>query len=251
MPWQAPVLVRVFACKAQAPLHTPPRSAVQSWWRTRPCASTPWVACQARRVARRDQEDQDQDQDQEDRSTGHAALRPCTPLPHPARGRGAVRGPCLRSGTPLLHLPGPYIKWFLEKLGHDGLNRMLGAGAGGARMRVHTMRLLEDENLLPLTRAACALTPSTVSILLLSSAGFEDKTAYAQCIFAYTPSELRARAQHGPPIFCHASGLPGLPTKPATNQQLGPATAPMPRAPQPPPWHSHEQAAGPLARCAQ
>ncbi|KAG2487061.1 hypothetical protein HYH03_014307 [Edaphochlamys debaryana] len=40
-------------------------------------------------------------------------------------------------------LPGPYIKWFLEKLGHDGLNRML--------------------------------------------AGFEDKTAYAQCIFAYTP----------------------------------------------------------------
>jgi hypothetical protein len=22
-------------------------------------------------------------------------------------------------------LPGPYIKWFLEKLGHDGLNRML------------------------------------------------------------------------------------------------------------------------------
>lgn len=40
-------------------------------------------------------------------------------------------------------LPGPYIKWFLEKLGHDGLNRML--------------------------------------------AGFDDKTAYAQCIFAYTP----------------------------------------------------------------
>lgn len=23
-------------------------------------------------------------------------------------------------------IPGPYIKWFLEKLGHDGLNRMLG-----------------------------------------------------------------------------------------------------------------------------
>lgn len=22
-------------------------------------------------------------------------------------------------------LPGPYIKWFLEKLGHDGLNKML------------------------------------------------------------------------------------------------------------------------------
>lgn len=40
-------------------------------------------------------------------------------------------------------LPGPYIKWFLAKLGHDGLNRML--------------------------------------------VGFEDKTAYAQCIFAFTP----------------------------------------------------------------
>lgn len=40
-------------------------------------------------------------------------------------------------------LPGPYIKWFLQRLGHDGLNRML--------------------------------------------AGFEDKTGYAQCIFAYSP----------------------------------------------------------------
>lgn len=39
-------------------------------------------------------------------------------------------------------LPGPYIKWFLKKLGHDGLNRML--------------------------------------------AGFDDKSAYAQCIFAYS-----------------------------------------------------------------
>merc|ERR1711879_467124 len=37
-------------------------------------------------------------------------------------------------------LPGPYIKWFLDKLGHDGLNKML--------------------------------------------AGYEDKTAYAQCLFA-------------------------------------------------------------------
>ena len=23
-------------------------------------------------------------------------------------------------------LPGPYIKWFLEKLGHDGLNKLIG-----------------------------------------------------------------------------------------------------------------------------
>ena len=39
-------------------------------------------------------------------------------------------------------LPGPYCKWFLQKLGHDGMNRLL--------------------------------------------AGFEDKTAYAQCTFAYS-----------------------------------------------------------------
>ena len=39
-------------------------------------------------------------------------------------------------------LPGPYCKWFLQKLGHDGLNRML--------------------------------------------VGFEDKSAYAQCTFAYS-----------------------------------------------------------------
>lgn len=39
-------------------------------------------------------------------------------------------------------LPGPYIKWFLEGLGHEGLNKML--------------------------------------------SGFEDKTAYAQCVFAFS-----------------------------------------------------------------
>lgn len=40
-------------------------------------------------------------------------------------------------------LPGPYVKWFLQKVGHDGLNKMLD--------------------------------------------GFEDRTAYAQCTFAYSP----------------------------------------------------------------
>ena len=44
-------------------------------------------------------------------------------------------------------LPGPYIKWFLEELGHDGLNRML--------------------------------------------VGFENKTAYAQCIIGYMSEELK------------------------------------------------------------
>jgi len=44
----------------------------------------------------------------------------------------------------LKELPGPYIKWFLQKLGHDGLNKLL--------------------------------------------AGYSDKTAYAQTIFALTGS---------------------------------------------------------------
>lgn len=39
-------------------------------------------------------------------------------------------------------LPGPYIKWFLDKIGHDGLNKLL--------------------------------------------VGFEDKSAYAMCTFAYS-----------------------------------------------------------------
>ena len=41
-----------------------------------------------------------------------------------------VDGPVLVEDTSLCFnamqgLPGPYIKWFLKKLGHDGLNRML------------------------------------------------------------------------------------------------------------------------------
>ena len=49
-------------------------------------------------------------------------------------------------------LPGPYIKWFLKNLGHEGLNKML--------------------------------------------AGFEDKSAYAQCIFAYSPGRLAHDPSH-------------------------------------------------------
>lgn len=41
-------------------------------------------------------------------------------------------------------LPGPYVKWFLQKTGHDGLVRILSA--------------------------------------------YDDKSAYAQCIFAFSPS---------------------------------------------------------------
>lgn len=57
-----------------------------------------------------------------------------------------VNGPVLVEDTSLCFnalkgLPGPYVKWFLEKTGHEGLNNMLAA--------------------------------------------YEDKSAYAQCIFAY------------------------------------------------------------------
>jgi len=59
----------------------------------------------------------------------------------------AVKGPCFIEDTSLCFhalggLPGPYIKWFLERCGHDGLNKML--------------------------------------------VGFDDKTAYAQTVFAFT-----------------------------------------------------------------
>ena len=59
-------------------------------------------------------------------------------------------------------LPGPYIKWFLKALGHEGLPRML--------------------------------------------AGFDDKSAYAQCIFAYSPGEPHALCSIGDrPRLCPLS----------------------------------------------
>jgi inosine triphosphate pyrophosphatase len=59
----------------------------------------------------------------------------------------AIGGPCFIEDTSLCFnalngMPGPYIKWFLQQCGHDGLNRML--------------------------------------------TGFDDTTAYAQTIVAYT-----------------------------------------------------------------
>ena len=58
----------------------------------------------------------------------------------------SVGGPALVEDTSLCFvalggLPGPYVKWFLDKLGHEGLNNLLAA--------------------------------------------YPDKSAYAQCIFAY------------------------------------------------------------------
>ncbi|KAJ1561874.1 hypothetical protein HK405_002275 [Cladochytrium tenue] len=68
------------------------------------------------------------------------------------RAAAAVGGPVVTEDTCLCFnalggLPGPYIKWFLDKLGHDGLNRML-----------H---------------------------------GFEDRSGYALCTFAYCPGPGR------------------------------------------------------------
>eukprot|EP01083_Nonionella_stella_P312377 1117010_1 len=59
----------------------------------------------------------------------------------------AIQGPVIVEDTSLCFnalggLPGPYIKWFLGKTGHDGLNNLLAA--------------------------------------------YEDKSAYAQCVFAYS-----------------------------------------------------------------
>jgi inosine triphosphate pyrophosphatase len=46
------------------------------------------------------------------------------------RAAEIIKGPVLTEDTCLCFnalnsLPGPYIKWFLESLGHDGLNKML------------------------------------------------------------------------------------------------------------------------------
>eukprot|EP01128_Nolandella_sp_AFSM9_P004836 TRINITY_DN2256_c0_g1_i1.p1 TRINITY_DN2256_c0_g1~~TRINITY_DN2256_c0_g1_i1.p1 ORF type:complete len:192 (-),score=52.42 TRINITY_DN2256_c0_g1_i1:126-701(-) len=61
-----------------------------------------------------------------------------------------VKGPCMVEDTCLCFnalggMPGPYIKWFLQSCGHEGLNKML--------------------------------------------AGFDDKTAYAMCVFSFTAGE--------------------------------------------------------------
>mmetsp|Transcript_14650 Transcript_14650/g.25032 ORF Transcript_14650/g.25032 Transcript_14650/m.25032 type:complete len:206 (+) Transcript_14650:53-670(+) len=60
-----------------------------------------------------------------------------------------VNGPVIVEDTSLCYnalggLPGVYIKWFLDKTGHDGLNKLL--------------------------------------------AGYEDKSAYAQCVFSFAAS---------------------------------------------------------------
>lgn len=57
-------------------------------------------------------------------STVHIAKTKC------AAAAAIIEGPCIIEDTSLSFkamgsLPGPYIKWFLEELGHNGLNRMI------------------------------------------------------------------------------------------------------------------------------
>eukprot|EP00800_Vazella_pourtalesii_P012687 TRINITY_DN29747_c0_g1_i1.p1 TRINITY_DN29747_c0_g1~~TRINITY_DN29747_c0_g1_i1.p1 ORF type:complete len:192 (-),score=32.77 TRINITY_DN29747_c0_g1_i1:73-648(-) len=68
------------------------------------------------------------------------SIEKCKIAMEKVKGAVMVEDTCLCFNA-LKGMPGPYIKWFLDKLGHDGLNKML--------------------------------------------AGFEDKTAYALCTFAF------------------------------------------------------------------
>lgn len=81
-----------------------------------------------------------------------------------------VKAPVLVEDTSLcfnaLHgLPGPYIKWFLEKLKPTGI-------------------FVFNGNLVPFSKRLKLNRFSFIGLYKLL-AGFEDKTAYALCIFAY------------------------------------------------------------------
>lgn len=62
-----------------------------------------------------------------------------------------IKGPCLTEDTSLCldalgGLPGPYIKWFLDKCGHDGLNRMLDGFEDRSASAVTLVALTMGEN---------------------------------------------------------------------------------------------------------
>lgn len=61
-----------------------------------------------------------------------------------------VKGPVMCEDTSLCYhalkgLPGPYIKWFLQSLGHEGLNKLL---AGYEDKSAYAQRLGGDERLI-------------------------------------------------------------------------------------------------------
>ncbi|TMW68799.1 hypothetical protein Poli38472_006267 [Pythium oligandrum] len=95
-----------------------------------------------------------------------------------------VNGPVLVEDTSLCFnalngLPGPYIKWFLEKTGHEGLNNLLAA--------------------------------------------YEDKTAYAQCIFAYA----KGRDDPSPRVFIGQTHGTIVPARGPTNFGWDPVFQPQ------------------------
>eukprot|EP00163_Fabomonas_tropica_P022537 TRINITY_DN3930_c0_g1_i2.p1 TRINITY_DN3930_c0_g1~~TRINITY_DN3930_c0_g1_i2.p1 ORF type:complete len:189 (+),score=34.37 TRINITY_DN3930_c0_g1_i2:15-581(+) len=76
-----------------------------------------------------------------------------------------VQGPVIVEDTSLCFnalqgLPGPYIKWFLKKLGHDGLNKMLAGyeDKSGYALCVFSLATSADEE--PLTFVG--KTPGTI-----------------------------------------------------------------------------------------
>ncbi|TYZ62537.1 hypothetical protein PybrP1_012719 [[Pythium] brassicae (nom. inval.)] len=86
-----------------------------------------------------------------------------------------VNGPVLVEDTSLCFnalqgLPGPYVKWFLDKTGHEGLNNLLAA--------------------------------------------YDDKSAYAQCIFAYASgaddAEPKVFVGRTPGVIVPARGPPNF-----------------------------------------
>ncbi|MCJ1383586.1 nucleoside triphosphate pyrophosphohydrolase ham1 [Xylographa soralifera] len=71
------------------------------------------------------------------------------------RAAAAVNGPVLVEDTclcfnALKELPGPYIKWFLHALGHEGLNNMLVAYEDKSAQAVCTFAYCEGPNHEPL-----------------------------------------------------------------------------------------------------
>lgn len=66
-----------------------------------------------------------------------------------------VKGPVIIDDTSLCFnalggLPGPYIKWFLEKIGNEGLNRMLDGFVDRTGTAVCTFAFCRDENSEPI-----------------------------------------------------------------------------------------------------
>lgn len=138
---------------------------------------------------------------------------PAAPL---ARPPGASSSACLPVCTPVMvedtclcfhalgGLPGPYIKWFLQKLGHEGcaccrgFRRRRGSGVpASCRMRTHACAgqpgLGDTPPAVPLPAHKGWPPPSETSRLNKLLAGWEDKRAYAQCTFAYSDGESAGR----------------------------------------------------------